>query len=50
VLWYAVGKEHLVELVVVRDPTGQMHDDFFVTTDLDASPAWVASHYAGRWH
>ena len=26
-----------------------MHDDFFVTTDVDASPAWVASHYAGIW-
>ncbi len=49
VLWYTVDKEHMVQLVIVRDPTRKMHDDFFVTTDLDASPAWVASHYAGRW-
>jgi len=49
VLWYTVDKEHLVQLVIVRDPTRRMHDDFFVTTDLDASPAWVTSHYAGRW-
>ena len=49
VLWYTVDKEHLVQPVIVRDPTRRMHDDFFVTTDLDASPAWVTSHYAGRW-
>ena len=49
VLWYGVDKNNLVLLVVVRDPEGHQHDDFFVTTDLDAAPAWVASHYAGRW-
>jgi len=46
---HSVDKEHMVQLVIVRDPAGRMHDDFFVTTDLDADPAWVASHYAGRW-
>ncbi|MGC8514150.1 MAG: hypothetical protein ACP5P1_14125 [Acidimicrobiales bacterium] len=35
--------------MIVRDPARTMHDDFFFTTDLDASAAWVASHYAGRW-
>jgi len=49
VLWYSVDKQHLVQLVIVRDPAGVMHDDFFFTTGLDADPAWVASHYAGRW-
>lgn len=49
VLWYGVDKDNLVLLVVVRDPEGHQHDDFFVCTDLDATPAWVASHYAGRW-
>jgi len=35
-------------LVIVRDPTGVMHDDFFLTTDLEALPGDVASLYAGR--
>ena len=48
-LWYSINNEHLVQLVIVRDPTGVCPDDYFFTTDLDASPAWVASHYAGRW-
>ena len=37
VLWYTVDKEHLVQPVIVRDPTRRMHDDFFVTTDLTSS-------------
>ena len=49
VLWYAVDKKRLVLLVIVRDPDGLMHDDFFFTTDLDAAPGDVASTYAGRW-
>jgi hypothetical protein len=49
VLWYSVDKKDLVLLVIVRDPAGVMHDDFFFTTDLGAAPADVASSYAGRW-
>jgi hypothetical protein len=49
ILWYSVDKKNLVLLVVVRDPAGIMHDDFFFTTDLDAAPGAVASNYAGRW-
>jgi hypothetical protein len=49
VLWYAVNKTDLVRLVIVRDPTGVQPDDFFVTTDLAAAGAQVASRYAGRW-
>ncbi len=49
VLWYSINKNRQVLLVVVRDPEGVMHDDFFFTTNLDAAPSWVASHYAGRW-
>lgn len=49
VLWYSVCPDRLVLLVVVRDPHGVEHDDFFFTTDLHASPADVASQYAGRW-
>jgi len=49
VLWYATDPNHLVALVIVRDPQGVMHDDFFFSTDLEASPGDVASLYAGRW-
>ncbi len=49
VLWYTVDPDHLVLLVIVRDPEHVMRDDFFFTTDLDASPGDVASLYAGRW-
>ena len=49
VLWYSVDKKNLVLLVIVRDPEGLMHDDFFFTTDLDAAPGALASTYAGRW-
>lgn len=49
VLWYQVSKDKPVRLVVVRDPAGKEHDDFFFTTDLEAQPAQVATQYAGRW-
>jgi hypothetical protein len=49
VLWYSVRPDRQVLLVIVRDPTGKQHDDFFFTTDLDDTPEDVASRYAGRW-
>ncbi len=49
VLWYTTDPDHLVLLVIVRDPAGVMHDDFFFSTDLKTLPAKVASLYAGRW-
>ena len=48
-LWYGVTGDTPVLLVVVRDPDGVQPDDFFVTTNIAACPAWVAGHYAGRW-
>jgi len=49
VLWYGLLPEHLVLLVIVRDPQGHQPDDFFFGTDVDCAPEWVAEHYAGRW-
>ncbi|MGH9058977.1 MAG: IS701 family transposase, partial [Acidimicrobiales bacterium] len=49
VLWYRSCHDTLVRLVVVRDPAGKEHDDFFFTTDLDMTSAEVASIYASRW-
>ena len=49
VLWYDVRPDRLVLLVIVRDPTGVQHDDFFFTTDLDTTGAQIVSRYADRW-
>ncbi len=49
VLWYHVSPEHLLLLVVVRDPAGIEPDDYFTTTDLTTTSGQVAHHYAGRW-
>ena len=49
VLWYTTDPDHLVLLVIVRDPAGVVHDDFFFSTDLEALLGDVASLYAGRW-
>lgn len=49
VLWYRVCRTALVRLVIVRDPNGIEPDDFFFSTDLTATPAAIASRYAGRW-
>lgn len=48
-LWYAVAKDRPLVLVIVRDPAGIQPDDYFITTDIDADPGWVAVHYFGRW-
>jgi hypothetical protein len=49
VLWYEVTGATPVLLVIVRDPKGHEHDDFFFTTDTDATPAAVVAEYADRW-
>jgi len=49
VLWYKVNRTRLVRLVVVRDPNGVEPDDYFFTTDLQATGAHVADRYATRW-
>lgn len=49
VLWYTVCPDRQVLLVIVRDPQGHQHDDFFFTTNLNAIGAEVAACYAGRW-
>ena len=49
VLWYNLCSDRQVLLVIVRDPTHKQPDDFLFTTNLDAGPPDVASHYQGRW-
>lgn len=49
VLWYKVNPKTPVLLVICRDPKGKEKDDFFFTTDLNASATHVVESYAGRW-
>lgn len=48
VLWYKVSAQPVL-LVISRDPEGKEKDDFFFTTDIDASDAAVIESFAGRW-
>lgn len=47
-LWYSVSKKP-IRIVIVRDPEGTEHDDFFFTTDIDSAPADIVVRYAARW-
>lgn len=49
VLWYTVNKTDLVRLVTVRDPGGVEPDDYFFTTDPNATAVDVVERYAARW-
>ncbi|MEA1951555.1 MAG: transposase [Planctomycetota bacterium] len=49
VLWYKVRPGQLVRLVICRDPDGIEPDDFFFTTNLQATAVEVIEQYAGRW-
>ncbi len=49
VLWYQVTGALPILLVIVRDPRGHEHDDFFFTTDTQANPADVVSDDGDRW-
>jgi hypothetical protein len=48
VIWYKVTDKPIL-LVISRNPDGKEKDDFFITTDLDRSPASVIGGFAGRW-
>jgi hypothetical protein len=38
-----------IQIVVVRDPSGQMEDVYLFTTDLEASLEWVIVQFSWRW-
>jgi hypothetical protein len=48
-LWPTVLGLRPVRVVVVRDPAGKLRDAYLVTTDLQASAAWVITQFAWRW-
>ncbi len=49
VLWYETARSRPLLLVIVRDPSGHQHDDFFISSDTSISPAEVVSLYSDRW-
>lgn len=49
VLWYEVCPDRLVQIVIVRDPEGEVDDEFFFSTDLEMSGVDIVHCYTGRW-
>jgi hypothetical protein len=48
-LWYAVAGSSPIRVVIVRDPSGHQHDDYFFSTKLRLSPVAIVEAYAARW-
>ena len=49
VVWPSVAGLRPVQVVVVRDPEGTMDDAYLVTTEVNATAAWVIEAFAQRW-
>ena len=47
VLWYSVDPVNIVRLVIVRDPAHHEPDDYFVTTDMEASAGDIVARLHG---
>jgi hypothetical protein len=48
-VWPRVLGLRPIQIVVVRDPSGQMEDVYLFTTDRQASVEWVIVQFAWRW-
>ena len=48
-LWYNSAGTQLLNIVVVRDPSGRRRDDCFFTTDLSMTPTEIIETVAKRW-
>jgi hypothetical protein len=48
-LWYTALREHPVQIVLVRDPTGKRRDEAFFCTDPAADARFIVEAYARRW-
>ena len=47
--WYAAAGPQAVQVVLVRDPTGEWRDEALVCTDVTLSAAAVITGYCRRW-
>jgi hypothetical protein len=48
-LWWHVAKEHLIKVVIVKNPTGKGRDDYLFATDTAMTEKQIIEEYAGRW-
>jgi len=48
-LWYTAWRGQLVQIVLVRDPTGKRRDEAFFRTDPTADARFVLEAYARQW-
>jgi hypothetical protein len=49
VVWPTVLGYRVIQVVVVRDPSGRMRDCYLFTTDRQARLSWVITLFAWRW-
>ena len=49
-VWYHAGKPPIpIRWILVRDPTGELEPQAFLSTDLDADPADILQWFVSRW-
>jgi len=48
-LWYHVGKDRPIKLLIIRDPAGKQKDDFAFCTDPAVDDAQIVERFADRW-
>ena len=49
-VWYHTGKPPVpIRWILVRDPTGELEPQAFLSTDLDADPADILQWFVSRW-
>jgi hypothetical protein len=49
-LWYNSGKPPLpIRWILVRDPTGELEPQAFLSTDIDADPSDILQWFVARW-
>ncbi|NLX14996.1 MAG: transposase [Phycisphaerales bacterium] len=48
-LWYHVGKDRPIKLLIVRDPSGEQKDDYMFCTDASVSDTDIIERFSGRW-
>ncbi len=49
-VWYHSGKPPVpIRWILVRDPTGELEPQAFLSTDIDADPADILQWFVARW-
>jgi hypothetical protein len=48
-LWYHVGRNRPIKLLIVRDPQGQQKDDYLFCTDSTVGEVEILERFSGRW-